>query len=436
MVFRPEGARAYDPAASRTVPEYDEILAAQNPEIWTPELTPGVMNQLTEVAERGPRTGGRTTVRNPTGKSFPGIYQDPATQVAQGAEMIAPENPLMRDLFGVTRQDLDDLTRQYQGQMAAQNVDIPVWQTTPRGAPHVQNVMTPGNVQRMQDTLALGAADPRFASSYGWYWNEPLRQKYIEEWGPEEGARRFDQFMQQSSVMSAGSPVPLEIRRASLLNMLENEGRGGEFLSGNLTSGENLMQAFPDIFRDTAEAGGYGHIYHRTAHAPALQRLQETGQFFDEESMVKAAKTPNYFYSKTGENIMYPTADAHFVRGTGLADVRTGKETGGSIGHTEAGRMREFFREDVAQPLGMEGSPAQALMWNVLAPQTGVKTQVGKPYLELMTDAAEREAARLGITPQEVLDMFIRGQGKLGMAIPGAVMGGGLMGLLEQEEYV
>ena len=437
MVFRPGEITPYQRGLTETkVPEYDQIIGAQQGQIWTPELTPGVMDQLQSLSARGPKAGTRTTVKSPTGKNYPGIYKPQEQLIEEGARMVAPENPLMREMFGVNRQDLDDLTRQHQAQMARENVEIPTWQTTDRGAQHVYNIMTPSNVQRLQDTLALGAADPRFAGSYGWYWNEPLKQRYQQLWGPEEGARRFDQFMQHGSVMSAGAPVPLEIRRASMMDMLANEGREGDFLAGNLTSGENLMKTFPGMFDDLQHAGGYGHIYHRTAHVPGLQRMSDTGRFFDEAKAMEAPKTPNYYYSKTGENIMWPTADAHFVRGTGLADVRSGKDTGGSINKGETGRVREFFRNEVANPLGMEGSPAQALMWNVLAPQTGVKTQVGKPYLELMTDAAEREAKRRGITPQQALDEFILGRGRLGMSVPGAVVGGGLYGLLDEESYV
>jgi hypothetical protein len=118
--------------------------------------------------------------------------------------------------------------------------------------------------------------------------------------------------------------------------------------------------------------------------------------------------------------LAYPTADAHFVRGIGLSDVRpAAKGSEGSIQGTEAPAIREWFRSKIANPVGLEGSPGQALLWNVLGPQTGVKTKIGKPYLELMIDGAMREVARQGKTinkrnVQEAIDNFIMRKGLLG----------------------
>ena len=96
--------------------------------------------------------------------------------------------------------------------------------------------------------------------------------------------------------------------------------------------------------------------------------------------------------------------------------------TGGSIDYTETGKIRDWWSNKVSDPIGMSGSPAQALLWNTLAPQTGVKTLVGKPLLELITDGVEREALKQAKSPQQALLDFINRSGKLG------AMGG--MGLL------
>jgi hypothetical protein len=49
----------------------------------------------------------------------------------------------------------------------------------------------------------------------------------------------------------------------------------------------------------------------------------------------------------------------------------------------------------------------------VAAPFTGVMTGISKPYLELLTDAAERQAARLNTDPRSVLEKFVLGKGAL-----------------------
>jgi len=377
---------------------------------------------LKSALSRPIKTNTRPTVSGKAHKLYPGIYKDPRQLVEEGAAKIAPESGLMSDLFGVDRKTLDTMTRAHE--KTIDQVAIPAWPTTSRGAQHTQKVMNPTNESRLQDILSLAGDDPRFAGSYGWYETLPLREKFRSVLGKELGDKRFDEFMQRSSVMSAGSPVDLELRRASLAGLLDESGELDRFIKGNMTSGENVYKEFPEMFKDIRDAGGYGHIYHATAHRPGLSRHATGDNFFNDASILKAPKTPNYYHSKTGANLQHPTQDAHFVRGIGLSDVRPMKKSGtdGSIDYTETGKIRDWWSNKVSDPIGMSGSPAQALLWNTLAPQTGVKTLVGKPLLELITDGVEREALKQAKSPQQALLDFINRSGKLG------AMGG--MGLL------
>jgi hypothetical protein len=414
MVFRPGGPRAgYDPAKASIIPEYEDVIRSQGPEIWTPELTPGVSRQITDALNR-PVGSGRTTVVKPERKMYPAIYKDPRQILDEGAAMVAEESPVMRELFGVGRQDLDDITREIQNSI--DNFDVKTWHNPQGGGEHTNRIMNQGNVQRLQDTLGLAAADPRFAGSYGWYLTDPLRQKFVAELGGEAGNKAFDDFMQIGSVLSSGSAVPQELRRAGLANQMFQQGRLDEFIVG---------KGIP---------AGYGHAYHSTAHATPMQRFLDTGQFYTEQGAFSAPKTPNYYRSKTGENIRYPIPDAHFVRGIGLADVRpAAKDAGKSIGQSEAGPVRDWYTKRVADPLGMQGSPAQALMWNVLAPQTNVKTKVGAPFLELFSNAVANEAKATGQSLEGTLLNFIRGEGKLRSAAP--LLPAGILGYgMTQEE--
>lgn len=411
MTYSPEGRiRGYSHRDASMAGDYPSLMESQDPMIYAPEMSPGVTRQLHHAVPRAD-TGGRTTVRDPQRKAYPDIYAPRREIIERGAEQIAPETPAMEQLFGVTRRDLDDLT--WLKQEKHENIDIPVYQTTDRGGQHTLNVMTPANEMRLMDTLALAAADPRFAGSYGWYLSDPLLQRFIAELGPQLGNERYMQFMQIGSALSSGSAVPQEIKRASeAFRQLVNTGDLRNFTQGQLPE-------------------GYGHIYHGTAHRSQLETLQDTGQIYTPESLMDSPKTPNYLHSKTGENLLYPTQDAHFVRGTGLADVRPSADTG-SISKLEAKKMREWYAGRVAEPLGMRGSPAQALLWNVLAPATGVKTQVGKPFLELFSDAVVREAQRTGKKPNDVLVDFMHGRGRLSAAF-GAAVGAGLLSEVEEQ---
>lgn len=344
---------------------------------------------------------------------YPGIYKPVPQQIEEAAALAAnhPENPLLEGLLGVTRQDLDDMMR---ARVQDPMKDVPIHPTTKRGARHVKRITNPKNTDRLIQTLEMAGADPRLAGFYGWYESQPLKDLYRKLWGKERGDIEFDKFAQRGSAMSPASPVALENRRASLAGLLEEQGRFDEFMGGYLASGEGVQKALPDLFGTAKDAGQYSHMYHTSNHTGALQRMEDTGKFFSRESAMKAPKTPNYYGSKLGDIIRWPTQDSHFVRQVGLPDVRqfSGPAWTGSVQKAEAKPVREWFSDKVAAQAGMQGSPSQALLWNTLGPQTGVET-IGKPWLELIVDGAEKEARRKGISPKQALHDFILKQGLL-----------------------
>jgi hypothetical protein len=72
--------------------------------------------------------------------------------------------------------------------------------------------------------------------------------------------------------------------------------------------------------------------------------------------------------------------------------------------------LGKWWREEVADQVGIEAVPAQARAWGLFAPQTGVETKIGAPKLELIADAVAMTAKRLNITPEEALERVIRGE--------------------------
>ncbi len=338
-----------------------------------------------------PKQGTRTTVIRPQRKQFPGIYQGEEQIMEQAARQWQPESPYLRDVFDLTRADIDLGYRAMEDRLGRSRGQ-PFAGVTATAADYPRQVMGGANTRRVRNILGMAASDPQFMGAYGWYWNEPLLQRYIEQLGPEEGVRQFRRFHQQGAALSPGSAVPKEIERASIYNFLARQGRPEEFLSG----------------RATPAGSGAGHIYHSSAHRKALERALRTGTPF-ETNPLQAAKTKAYFGARTGENIWSPVMDAHFVRGIGLPDVRPTADIG-SIGEREAGRIADWYSRQVAQPLGMGGVGAQALQWNILGPQTGVESPLGAGLMEIMADLAARKGAATGQSPREALDAFIRGE--------------------------
>ena len=103
MVYSPEGAvRGYSPSRASMVEDYDTLLEAQNPEIFAPEMTPGVTRQLHHAVPRADQRR-RVTVRDPQRQAYPEIYAPRREQIEAGAEMIAPEERSILSLLDRSR---------------------------------------------------------------------------------------------------------------------------------------------------------------------------------------------------------------------------------------------------------------------------------------------------------------------------------------------
>jgi hypothetical protein len=326
------------------------------------------------------------TVRGRERVAFPEIYRDPRIIVGESAGRVSKESPLLSQLFGVDRYDLDAMTRDMGHNLAA-----PYYIAT-RPPEYLGGLKGKANTQRMQDILEVAQADPRFTGSYGWYQSEPLRQRFIEL--NPNGARDFDRFSQLGAALSPSTAVPKEIERSSVAYLMDKEGRLSDFLDPR-----NMPK-------------GYGHAYHTTAHNAGVRNMIERGDFRPVK-LKDAPKTRVYYGSRTGENLDVPTADAHFVRGIGLADLRPATKTddfGSSISATELDPVAQWYRSAVADPLGMRASPAQALQWNAMGTSTGVETELGVPFLELVARRIGQVAEKEGVKPTKVRDEFIRGE--------------------------
>jgi hypothetical protein len=99
-------------------------------------------DQLTEMTMNGPMafapagiTKKMATVVNPERIAYPGIYSNPRELVQEAASRVAPESPLLKQLFGVTREDLFDISQQ--GTRAGNITDVPFkTAANPKGAAH------------------------------------------------------------------------------------------------------------------------------------------------------------------------------------------------------------------------------------------------------------------------------------------------------------
>lgn len=358
-----------------------------------------------------------STVNDPLRVAFPGIYDNPR-EIVQ-SQRVAPESPLLQQLWGVTREDLRNIATSRAGNLA--DWSPPGLPANPRGSAHAERVMTKKNTQRISDILGESMQRKDLADGMlGWYVQDPMFRRMVEMFGPEEGAKRFKQLNEIEGMFSPGSDVMTELNRGSLAHRMIREGRFDDFK-------KYAGRARPDM-PDFANV--IGHPYHTTAHSLPVENYLRTGQIPNSDkvpSYIVAGQTP-----ELGFQSHRPVGDAHWSRGVGLADVRGAQNYGASASKQEMVTLSPWFR-DIASEHGLEAVPAQALQWGALANRTGVDTAIGAPKLELRALQIAKAAEREGVSPETMRDMYLAGQRQIGSIDPrllwgGALVGGGYLG--------
>jgi hypothetical protein len=387
-------------------------------------------DQLTEMTMNGPMafapvgmTKKMATVVNPERIAYPGIYSNPRELVQEAANRVAPESPLLKQLFGVTREDLFDISQQ--GTRAGNITDVPFkTAANPKGAAHASQVMNPRNVQRLQDIVGEAKQQPElYKGMASWYTMDPLYKRFVDIYGPDRAIGEYNKFNTLTGMSSPGSEVLTELNRGTAANMMDTAGRFAEFRKyGGLPEGKRKSD-FP------AELVGVtGHPYHKTAQSGPMEKYLETGLL-----NMESAKVPSYIHAsgvpETGFQTQWPVGDAHWSRLVGLPDVRgattkKGKESvpNASASVPEMVSLGPWFNQRIAQPMGMEAVPAQAVIWGAGSGATGVTSPIGAPKLELLAQQIGETARRLNITPEAARDLIIRGQ-----AYAGGITKGGLL---------
>jgi hypothetical protein len=354
------------------------------------------------------------TVKDPRRMDFPGIYERPDLIAERAVKNTAPESPLLKQLFGVTRDDLYEMSKR-KGNMPGL---IPGAAKNPKGSAAAEAVMTPRNEQRLLDIMSelQTRAPEMYRGMHGWYTMDPMYQRLVQIAGPDEAKRLYDRLNTFGGIESPNMPVPNEFRRASAAHMMAEQGRFPDWQKyGGLSAIEKA--AMPDYPADLLTVPGrVGHQRASTSQGKYL----ETGHHG-----MDSPKAPPYIQASSVPELGFqtdiPVGDAHWSRGIGLADVRTGKSTAESVSTPEIQQLAPWWREKIAGEMGTESVPAQAILWGGLGPATGVKTAVGAPKLELKAIEIGNAARRLGISPEEARDLILLGKERAGKRAGGLV---------------
>lgn len=342
----------------------------------------------------------RSTVIDPQRIAYPKIYDDPRSLISSA--VVAPEDPLLSRLFGVTRSDLSNTALSRKGNEAG---ILPGAAENPGGSLAATNVMGDANTGRVSDLLAEAQRRPDLMQGMtGWYVMDPAYQRMEIMFGPEEAKRRYRQLNAFTGMSSPGSDVEKELNRGTGANYLATQGRLDDFIRyGGMKPSDRLAAGAPGDM-----AGIVAHPYHGI-HAGPMADYYREGSI-----MMQSPKVPPYIQAsgvpETGFQTDTPVGDAHWARGVGLADTRTAKKGfKDSVSMPEIQALRPWWGK-IAADHGLEPVPAQALQWGGMSKATGVKTPVGAPKLELLASSIGRLSEKLGISPESARDMVLRGE--------------------------
>lgn len=393
---RDQGGRAVQAAISEIGHEAPAVRAPAAPSVYVPHR--GVMNPI----------------RN----ANPGIYRNPREIAQEAAARVAPEDPVLKRLFGVTRDDLYEMSK---GRIGNEEPNFKI--SDKARSANAQSIMNPKNAQRLMDALTEAERFPELQKSMdAWYTMDPAYKRIEELVGPDEAKRMYRQFNTLTSMASPGSEVLTEINRGTAANMMATRGQFSDFAKYGGMAAEKRGADFPEALRNVE-----GHLYHSTSQVVPMQKFVDQGRVD-----MTSPKVPLYIQAsgvpQTGFQTKLPIPDAHFTRATGLPDVRTEKGFQASMRPREYAQMGPWFAENVAKPMGLEGVPAQARLWGTMAPQTGVISPIGAPKLELLSQRIMLMAKKLGTTPEKLRDDVLTG--KAHASLVAALGAGGVAAML------
>jgi hypothetical protein len=372
----------------------------------------------------------KPTVLDPRRVFSPGVYENPRVVAEKAAENVAAEHPALKELFGVTRADLYDISQQ--GRRKG-NMEPEIHAPKKPGESYVaEGLATPQNEQRILDTLAEGLKHRGLREGMvPWYVMDPMFQHMVKLVGKEQAIKDYQRFNATTAPFSASSDVMTELNRGTAANMYAKRGDYDTFHRFAGADRQNLPPGFP---ADMSAVGG--HAYHAIQSDPVVRWLQTGKHGYGKE----VVKIPTYHAAsgvpETGFQTRWPVPDAHFARGVGAADVRDTAKPGVAMKGAEYRSMAPWYREKIAEPIGIEAVPAQALQWGTMSRATGVDTPIGAGKLELLSQRIWERARELGIDPKVLRDQVLRGdQHAVGLLTAGGAGAAGLGSLVDPSRY-
>jgi hypothetical protein len=264
-------------------------------------------------------------------------------------------------------------------------------------------VSRPDNVKRMIRLFDKGAKE----GGLSWYNTEPIRLKFIDEFGPEMGNNLFAKFMQLVASSSPKTSVTEDIRIAMTVygRMMRASEKGH---SVNLSGIPGLME--------------------RT-HGPAIKDVLAATDMSPAQGLTAATEygaRPKVV--RFGENLrgnLEPIAvDTHNLKALLEGqDLPTGFKP-------PFYRYAELPQQKMAQQVDVPPAQFQSSVWVGAEDLTGVRDP--RPFIQVLEDRIKMNAELSGIKPEKWFKKWMRGEVPVVYSMGPAAMTGGSLAIANQ----
>ena len=239
-------------------------------------------------------------------------------------------------------------------------------------------VSSPENVARIREAFDRGAQ----AGGLSWYNTEPLRLRFIEEFGPELGNNQFAKFMGLVAAASSQTPINRDIHIAmEVFSRMAKAQKSGESVS---------FAGIPGIMHGT-HTNTMQDVMGATDLSPGSMYFGEYGA---------RPKTTRFNENLLG-NLWPLTSDVHNLR-----LLLGGRDLPVRSFDPQQYRYAEVPQQEMASKFGVPPAMYQSATW--VGGETGV-TDV-RPFLELLEERIKFNAGATGMKPDMWFKKWMRGE--------------------------
>jgi hypothetical protein len=289
----------------------------------------------------------------------------------------------------------------------------------PRGVPArvTEMIASPDVRDEMLKTIEQGE---RMGGSR-WYNADPLRDKFVEQFGTDRGGEAFRKYMDFVAATSPRSEVGANVRNASYYYNRAMSGQGmppvGE---RNPAPYGHLAQRLHQMNAERVAGAGWDPLNNPKpasfvenlvgnqqpvtvdTHAFRLPAIIARDPRFLETAFQVSKDAPKQNIAKMIESGEISLDDAASRAAYWQAQPKA----------NEYAALEQYYKS-LGRDLGLTPAQTQAAAWVGGGARTGLKSDESKPFLRFVEDRIYKTADERNMDPQDVMRMFVRGESPL-----------------------